>query len=131
MKKKMRNVLAGVLSVMILPTAVMNINAEDINKPHNTNDTLFSVASVSKMFVTAAAMQLAKRCVDIARHAFEIAGRIEVGIVLGACRDILKEFAAVAELIIIHDVVAAVGDRGEDARGWIDFTTGCALEISR
>lgn len=59
MKKKMRNVLAGVLSVMILPTAVMNINAEDINKPHNTNDTLFSVASVSKMFVTAAAMQLA------------------------------------------------------------------------
>lgn len=59
MKQQIKMILAGATAIMMLPAAVGAGAAEMPNKPHETQDTLSSIGSVSKMFVTTAAMQLA------------------------------------------------------------------------
>ncbi|MBQ3856995.1 MAG: beta-lactamase family protein [Ruminococcus sp.] len=66
MNKLMRRAIAGAVSLMVLPAAVMSYGAEGgpeaaSNKPHQSSEVQSSVASVSKVFVTVAAMQLADR----------------------------------------------------------------------
>ncbi|MBQ9905499.1 MAG: beta-lactamase family protein [Oscillospiraceae bacterium] len=62
MKQNKRKICAGAAAVLLL-TCVCGADAAAAdapkNKPHQTTDTLFSVGSVSKIYVTAAAMQLA------------------------------------------------------------------------
>ena len=58
MRKIMKNILAGAVTAALLPAAAVSAYAAE-NKPHETTDTIGTVASVSKVFVSAAAMQLA------------------------------------------------------------------------
>ena len=62
MKQKKKIICAGAALVLLL-TCVCGADAavvvEPKNKLHQTTDMLFSVGSVSKIYVTAAAMQLA------------------------------------------------------------------------
>ena len=58
MRKIMKNILAGAVTAMLLPAAALSAYAAE-NKPHETTDTIGTVGSVSKVFVSAAAMQLA------------------------------------------------------------------------
>ncbi len=64
MKQITRTVFAGAAALLLLQSGTVGAGAAGSpaaagNKPHETTDTLFSVASVSKVFVTAAVMQLA------------------------------------------------------------------------
>ncbi len=64
MKHITRTVLAGAAAVLLLQSGTVGAGAAGRtaaaeNKPHEASDTLFSVGSVSKVFVTAAVMQLA------------------------------------------------------------------------
>ena len=63
MKKIIITAAAVMLSAMLLRTvsgiAAAGAEQAPVNKPHQTTDTLSSVASVSKMFAVTAVMQLA------------------------------------------------------------------------
>ena len=60
MKQQLRMILAGAAALLLLPYAVaVSADSSTGNKPHETADTLSGCGSVSKMFVTAAVMQLA------------------------------------------------------------------------
>ncbi len=76
MKPYYRMMLSAAAVMLLLPAAAQTGTAAQAavaeNKPHETTDTLSSVGSVSKMFVTTAAMQLADQGrLDIDAHVTE------------------------------------------------------------
>lgn len=59
MKHRIKAIAAACAVLLLIPAAMPARAAVTVNKPHETNDTLYSVASVSKMFAVTAVMQLA------------------------------------------------------------------------